>query len=338
MPKFLRATRCLAATCALLLEVSLGRAADGIQFEGKSGPGLGKNIVLLAGDEEYRSEEGLPMLARILADRHGFHCTVLFSVNADGFIDPDCQTNLPGIEALDHADLCIMQLRFRELPDSQMEHFVNYWQSGKPIIALRTSTHAFAYSRHTDSPYARFDWSSRAWPGGFGQQVLGETWVSHHGEHGKESTRGIINAALANHPILRGVDHLWWPSDVYTVQHLPGDAQTLVFGQVLSGMNPADTPVEGPKNNPMMPVIWIRHYRGESGKTSKILTATTGAAVDLQNEGLRRLLVNAAYWAVNMEDKIPARADVDYVGPYAPSFFGFGTYKRGVRPSDLAPR
>src|SRR5581483_3834979 len=154
--------------------------------------------------------------------------------------------------------------------------------------------------------------------------------------HGKESTRGIINEALANHPILRGVDHLWWPSDVYTVEHLPRDAQALVYGQVLSGMNPTDAPVEGAKNHPLTPVIWIRDYRGESGKTSRILTATAGAAVDLQNEGLRRLLVNAAYWGVHMEDKIPRRADVDYVGPYAPSFFGFGTYKRGVKPSDLA--
>ena len=116
----------------------------------RAGLGHGKHIVFLSGDEEYRSEESLPMLARILAVRHGFKCTVLFAVNpADHTIDPLILTNLPGMEALDSADLCVMALRFRELPDAQMRHFVNYLNSGKPIVALRTSTHAFAYERMT---------------------------------------------------------------------------------------------------------------------------------------------------------------------------------------------
>jgi len=335
MPKLTRCVCCLIALTAILFPAANCRAADGVRYEGTSGPGLGKRIVFLAGDEEYRSEEGLPMLAKILAVRHGFNCTVLFTINSDGFIDPDCQTNLPGIEALDTADLCIMQLRFRELPDAQMKHFVDYVNSGKPIIALRTSTHAFAYTRNTNSPYARFDWSSRAWPGGFGRQVLGETWINHHGEHGKESTLGIFNEAMANHPILRGPEDLWWPSDVYAVKRLPSDAQILVYGEVLSGMNPTDPPVAGPKNKPLTPIVWIREYHGESGKTSKIVTTTAGAAVDLENEGLRRILVNAAYWTLGMDDKIPEKSDVNYVGSYTPSFFGFGKGKKGVKPGDL---
>src|SRR5437660_4649391 len=129
-------------------------AADCVTYEGKDGPGKGKHIVFISGDEEYRSEEALPMLAKILAVRHGFKCTVLFSINpGDGTIDPIVQTNTPGMEALDSADLCVMGLRFRELPDAQMKHFVDYVKTGKPIIALRTSTHAFAYSRNTQSPY-----------------------------------------------------------------------------------------------------------------------------------------------------------------------------------------
>ena len=109
-------------------------AGEGVSYEGGSGPGHGRRIVFLAGDEEYRSEEGLPMLAKILAARHGFSCTVLFSINPAGDIDPDCQTNIPGMQALDTADLCVMQLRFRELPDEQMKHFVDYVNAGKPII------------------------------------------------------------------------------------------------------------------------------------------------------------------------------------------------------------
>jgi hypothetical protein len=326
---------------ALLVAASLGWAApagasDGVLYRGAPGPGRGQQIVFLAGDEEYRSEEGLPMLAKILAQRHGFTCTVLFSINpTTGDIDPDCQTNLPGLEALDTADLCVMQLRFREWPDREMRHFVDYLNSGKPIIALRTSTHAFAYSRNKNSPYAKYDWSDSQWPGGFGRQVLGDTWINHHGDHGRQSTRGILNEAMKEHPVLRGVTDLWWPSDVYEVTHLPADAQVLVWGQVLSGMKPDDPPVAGAKNDPLMPLAWVREYRGDEGKVSKIVTTTAGAAVDLQNEGLRRLLVNACYWTLGLEDKMPAKADVGYVGEYNPSFFGFGQGKKGVKPADL---
>ena len=151
-------------------------AKDQVVYEGKTGPGKGKHLVFLAGDEEYRSEEGLPMLAKILAVRHGFKCTVLFPINpADGTIDPNNQTNIVGLDALKSADMAVMLLRFRELPDDQMKYFVDYYNSRKPILAIRTSTHAFAYSRNKQSPYAKFDWQSKDWPGGFGQQVLGDT-------------------------------------------------------------------------------------------------------------------------------------------------------------------
>ncbi len=330
--------RCFAALIPLLQLLSSGTAcaADWVVFEGGRGPGKGKHIVFLSGDEEYRSEEALPMLAKILAVRHGFKCTVLFSINpSDSTIDPVVQTNTPGMEALDSADLCVMALRFRELPDGQMKHFVDYLRTGKPIIALRTSTHAFAYARNTQSQYAKYDWQSKEWPGGFGQQVLGETWVSHHGNHGKESTRGLVNAEFKHHPILRDVADVWGPTDVYTVSHLPKDANVLVWGQVLSGMKPSDPPVEGAKNQPLMPLVWVRSYFGESGKPTKIVATTMGAATDLENEGLRRLVINSCYWAVGLENQIPAKANVDYVGDYQPTGFGFGKYKKGVKSGDL---
>jgi hypothetical protein len=319
-----------------LIATSVSQAADTVFYKGGDGPGHGRKIVFLTGDEEYRSEEGLPMLAKLLATRHGFDCTVLFSINPAGEIDPDCQTNEPGLEALDNADLCVMLLRFREWPDDKMKHFVDYLNAGKPIIALRTSTHAFAYTRNKNSPYAKYAWDSSVWKGGFGQHVLGDTWVSHHGDHGVESTRGVIKMRYPMHPILRGVSDLWWPTDVYTVSHLPPDADVLVLGQVLGGMKPTDLPVEGPKNNPLMPLFWVREYKGDLGKTSRIVATTAGAAVDLKNEGLRRMLVNSCYWCVGMEDKIPEKGtDVDIVGPYDPTFFGFGKGKKGVKPSDF---
>jgi hypothetical protein len=313
-----------------------GNAKDWVVYEGKAGPGQGKHIVFLTGDEEYRSEETGPMLAKILAVRHGFKCTVLFAINpADGTITPTVLNNIPGMEALDEADLCVLDLRFRELPDQQMKHFVDYLNAGKPIIGLRTSTHAFAYEKNKQSPYVQFDWRSKDWPGGFGQQVLGETWINHHGEHGKESTRGIINDAFKEHPVLRGVSDVWGPTDVYGVVHLPKDAKVLLWGQVLSGMKPTDQPVRGSKNNPMMPLVWVREYTGQNGKTSKVLTSTIGAAVDFESEGLRRLVINACYWAAGLEDRIPPKTNADYVGEYKPTWFGFGKFTKGVKPADL---
>jgi hypothetical protein len=300
-----------------------------------SGAGQGKHIVLIAGDEEYRSEEALPQLAKILATRHGFDCTVLFSINPQtGEIDPENQTNIPGMFHLADADMMIIATRFRELPDADMKFVDDFVQSGKPILGLRTATHAFKFGRNPQSSYAKYDFDSRDWPGGFGQQVLGDTWISHHGHHKVESTRGVVNPPFGDHPILRGVDDVWGPTDVYGIKHLPADAQVLLWGQVLQGMNPSDPPVEGAKNDPMMPLFWTRQYTGSQGRSSRIICTTMGAAVDLESEGLRRALVNACYWGLGLEDKIPAKSNVDLVGPFQPTFYGFGEYRRGVKPAD----
>ncbi|QDU98667.1 ThuA domain-containing protein [Lignipirellula cremea] len=325
------------AGCAVCLLLGSGPlvADPGVVYEGGEGPGKGKHVVLIAGDEEYRSEEGLPMLAKILSQRHGFQCTVLFSVDPEtGEIDPNNQTNIPGMAALDNADMVILGLRFRELPDADMKHLVDYIHAGKPIMGLRTSTHSFNYSRNKTSPYAKYSFQNRDWPGGFGQQVLGETWINHHGQHGKESTRGVINTKQIKHPILTGVDDIWGPTDVYGVKNLPDDAVVLVRGQVLSGMEPTDKPVEGKKNDPLMPLVWTKTWQGESGKPCRVICTTMGAAVDLESAGLRRLLVNAVYWGVGLEDQISADSSVDYVGEYDPSFFGFNKAKKGVKPAD----
>jgi len=309
------------------------RTADYVVYEGKGGPGAGKHIVFLTGDEEYRSEESMPQLAKMLAARHGFKCTVLFAINpGDGTIDPNVSTNLPGAEALDSADEIVMLLRFREWPDAQMKHFVDAYLAGKPLIALRTSTHAFNYADNSQSTYARFSYNSKVWPGGFGKQVLGETWVAHHGAHKKEATRGIIETSARDDPLLRGVTDLFGNSDVYAASP-PPDAKILVRGQVVAGMNPTDPPVQGPKNEPMQPIVWTRFYKNEAGNTNRIFCTTMGAATDFQNQGLRRLLVNSVFWASGLE--VPAQADVNFVGEYQPTMYGFGGYIKGVKPADL---
>ncbi|MBL4883325.1 MAG: ThuA domain-containing protein [Planctomycetaceae bacterium] len=310
-----------------------------VVYEGTHGPGFGRHIVLIAGDEEYRSEEALPMIAQILAKHHGFKCTVLFSINPeDGTIDPNNQTNIPGMHLLATADLVVLFTRFRELPDKDMKHFDDYVKRGKPIIGLRTATHGFNYSRRKHSPFAKYSFRHNGsdWKGGFGKEVFGETWVSHHGHHKSESTRGVLKLGKLRHPILKGVKDLWGPTDVYGINKLPADAEVLVDGQVLTGMKPEDGAVEGKKNEPMMPVAWTRKYPVGPGRTSRIFCTTFCSSVDLECEDLRRLLVNACFWGLKLEDKIPERANVDLVSPYEPNFYGNNLFIKGVKPSDLA--
>jgi hypothetical protein len=324
---------------AVLLGLSAGpaRAADPwLVFEGGDGPGKGKHVVLVSGDEEYRSEEALPQLAKILAKRHGFTCTVLFAIDpTDGTINPKVNHNIPGLEALDKADLMIIATRFRDLPDEQMKHVVDYVESGRPVIGMRTATHAFSIPG--GKTYSRWSWNNQEWKGGFGRQVLGETWVNHWGAHKKESTRGILAPGQEDNPILRGIKNgdIWGPTDVYEV-HLGTESTPLVLGEVLQGMKPTDEPVTGKKNEPMMPVAWTKGYTAESGKMARMFATTMGAATDLESEGLRRLLVNAAYWAVGLDDKIPPKNDVALVGEYKPHPYGFDGHVKGLRPEDHA--
>jgi hypothetical protein len=82
-----------------------------------------------------------------------------------------------------------------------------------------------------------------------------------------------------------------------------------------------------------MPLIWVRHYTGESGKPARIITSTMGSAVDLENPGLRRLFVNACYWGLGMTPE--TAGGVDYIGEYKPSWFGYGKFVKGIKPEDL---
>jgi type 1 glutamine amidotransferase len=344
---------CAVLCAAVLMSVqsSAGAAGSGhagsaaaqpwLTIPGGEGPGKGKTIVLVSGDEEYRSEEALPQLAEVLARHHGFTCHVLFAVDpADGAIAPNVTTNIPGLEKLDRADLMIIQTRFRDLPDEQMKHVVDYIESGRPVMGMRTATHAFRLSSPT---YARYTWDSAApgYEGGFGRQVLGETWVNHHGFHGREGTRGIAAPGQEANPILKGIaaGSIFGPTDVYTVRlPLPGDSKPVVLGQVTETLSPDSAPVTA-KNEPMMPVAWIRTYTGRAGKAARVFATTMGASQDLAYEGTRRMLVNGAYWALGMEAKIPARSNVDLVGDYHPTPFRAkpdAEWKPGIRPADLA--
>ena len=319
-------------------------------------PGRGEDpahVVLVAGDEEYRSEEALPQLGKILSVHHGLRCTVLFPVDPEsGEIDPTCLTNIPGLEALESADLMIIATRFRDLPDAQMRRIDDYLRAGKPVLGMRTATHGFRNAQ--DGPWAHYANGYKGplegWKGGFGRVVLGEQWIAHHGAHGSQSSRGVRPEGAAAHPTLRGIldGDVWGPSDVYRVRlPLLEGSEVVMLGQVLDragpgvegdplmGMRPGDPVAEGPRNDPMMPLAWFRTYRLPGGEPGRAFTTTLGAATDLVVPGSRRLIVNASLHLLGKE--VPAAgAEVGIVGTYTPTRFGFGKFTRGLRPADHA--
>lgn len=275
------------------------------------------------------------MLARILAQHHGFTTAVLFSQGEDGIIDPMNQNNIPGLENLEKADLVMMSLRFRDLPDAQMKNIDAYLERGGPVIGMRTSTHAFRIP--AESTYAHYsnayDGDNKAWHGGFGTVVLGDYWKNHYGSHGEESTRGVIAHGAENHPVTFGIQDgdVWGPTDVYGVRPLPEGTQTIFTGHVLTGMAPTDAAKPGREQ----PLAWTKTYQIPDGQQGKVLTTTMGAAQDFEAAGTRRMLVNAVYWILDMP--VPTvGTNVDIVGEFEPSAFGFGIGE-GVRAKGLKP-
>ena len=328
------------ATAAPVIETP----KEWIVFEGATSNA--KHVVLVSGDEEYRSEEALPQLAKILSKHHGFKCTVLFAQNPDkpGIVDANYVKNIPGLQALDAADLMVIFTRFRALPDTQMKHIDDYLMRGKPVVGIRTATHAFNFSKDSTSNFSHYGnyykGDKEEWKDGFGRLVLGENWISHHGHHKHQSTKGIV--AKNVNAIANGINDgdVWGASDVYEVRlPLPGDSQPVIYGLVMNrkgayneediffGMKPTDDEIAKVNsagktvNDVKMPVAWTKSYQLPGGKKGKSFASTVGAANDMLVEGTRRLLVNSIFWGLDLP--VPKKANVELIGTYNPTAYGF---------------
>lgn len=325
------------ASADLGLAQAIPESPHWLTYPGTSGPGKGKRIVLISAEQEYRSEQSMPMLAKILASHHGFDCTVLFGTNSQGQVDPTMAVypkkdaedefeshNILGLEHLEKADLVIFFTRLLTLPPEQQNHIVRYIDSGKPIIGLRTANHGF----RRNLPY-----KVRGKQVQFGNDVLGGTFLSHHGNWHQDSTRGDIVKEQKDHPILIGVTDIWGPSDVYRTfkedARLPADCTPLVYGQPLIGRKPVG--LANPKKIPL-PVAWFKNWETNGGANARVFHSTMGSAKDLENTGLRRLLVNAVYWCVGLEQEISKDRSVEYVDAYKPLSSGFNYETLGVVP------
>ena len=167
----------------------------------------------------------------------------------------------------------------------------------------------------------------------WGEDVLGGAFMGHHGRWQADSTRGTIVPEQKDHPILIGVSDIWGKSDVYRTYKegtsLPTNCTALVWGQPLTGRKHDDAP--NPKLEPL-PVAWFKHWQTSEGKSARVFHSTMGSAHDFQSAGLRRLIINAAYWGMGMESAISPTRSVDIVGTYQPLESGFHYKELGVVP------
>ncbi len=319
----------LALVCALsTLALSPSDAdANPVVYKATSNS-IGKKLVLVASDHEYRSEETIPALARILTKHHGFDCTVLFGLDKNGEIEAG-SSNVPGLEALSDADGLVLFARFLAPAPEQMKHLDAYLQRGGPVVGLRTSTHAFNYNKKDDPFYKyHFRYDGADFKAGFGHQILGQSWVGHYGRNHAQSTRISIVPENSSHPILKGVKDVHIQAGGYNAEPAP-DWTVLTMAQPLNGME-ANSPIDETKKP--MASEWTRTYQAANGKKSRAFTSLYGASEDILNPGYRRMIVNGVYWSVGLEDKISPNADISFVGPYKPNTFRFGGHAKGVKP------
>ncbi|MHC4624137.1 MAG: ThuA domain-containing protein, partial [Planctomycetota bacterium] len=243
------------------------------------------HVVFVTGDDEYRSEVSMRMIAGILEARHRFKCSTVYAVDpATGQRNPKYQKNIEGLEVLEFADLAVFFLRFRALPDNQLKMILDYVNSSRPIVGLRTSTHAFRYPRGHKN--ARYNVS-------FGQEVFGQKWISHEGS--RYGTR--VLAVLKDHPIMRGVEpEFWVRSWLYNVIPLHGDCVSLALGYATeTDTGPTDPKERHPKRSIIgtpNPVAWTKTYKG-----GRVFFTTLGHPKDFEVDSIRRLLINGIYWA-----------------------------------------
>jgi type 1 glutamine amidotransferase len=314
-----------------LLTVTFARA-NPVVYEGETGPGKGKHIVFLASDHEYRAEEACPALARILAKRMGFKCTVIFGVDENGFIEAGA-SQVTGMEALEKADLFFIFARFLNLPDDQMAHVDSYLERGGPVVGLRTSSHAFKIPGN--SKYAKYDFRSKVagYENGFGHQVLGNTWVGHYGTNHKQATSIETIPEQRGHVILTGVGETAFTHAGGYVGKAAPDFTVLANSQPLVSMDPA---AEADSTKPPMPCTWTRSYAAKDGTKHRVFHSTQGASQDFLDETYRRMILNGVLWAIGMEKEIKADLDISFVGPFQPNKFSFKGEAKNVKPSDLA--
>lgn len=289
------------------------------------------HIVFVTGDEEYRSEESMPMVARILQRDYGFDVSLCYALNEEGFIDPNVLDNIEGLSRLEEADMMVLFTRFRALPDSQAQYILDFAESGKPMAGFRTATHAFLYKDDPERSHLNNEWPAK---------VFGQQWITHHGHFDDGAlplTRVEVIDSMMTHPVLRGIsgfDAYSWLYHVHGGDHsLSGDSEPLLTGTALQSNHANNDRLDRfPISNP---VAWTKTYTGRSNQAARVFFTTLGHPYDFKDESMRRLALNGILWALGHE--IPdGGANADLAAPYEPNNSGFGDrFKPSMRPAEF---
>ncbi|QQS47099.1 MAG: ThuA domain-containing protein [Acidobacteriota bacterium] len=236
---------------------------------------LRPHVVFVTGDHEYSSEETMPIIAAELEKNYGMDVAVLKSAP-----DENGEEDIPGMEALEKADLAVLFLRWRRLPKEQLEHLRKYLDSGRPAVAFRTTTHAFNYP----AGHELERWN------GFASDYLGAPpgWGGGHFHYGHTSSTDVrIAEGAEKDPILTGVEEAFsvrsWLYHVVP-KFPPADAKRLLIGRAANSER---------KDAVENPVAWT--WRNRAG--GRVFMTTLGHPEDFEVESMQRLVINGIHWA-----------------------------------------
>jgi len=254
------------------------------------------SVDFIAADDEYRSEITLPFLAGLVA-QIGLATTHLhFAADPIDASTADVKSKTAITDAgriKGRADAIVLFMRFAQLRDEDLAHVLAPTLGGLPLVAFRTSTHAFQYPE--GSPNAK--WNSQ-----YGERFLGTPWRFHHGHRSR--TRIVPpTAEAAAHPILRGVsipaDGLIVPSWLYQVEPLPADCRVLLWGEAIDSESPGATQRQ--------PIVWVREIARDAKPAlpqQRIAVTTLGHPGDFSLAEVRVITAQMIAWSIGREDSI----------------------------------
>ncbi len=233
-------------------------------------PAQAANIVFMIGEEEYFTWETLPEFARKELEPLGHHVTFIHADKAD-------KNNFTGlVAALKDADLLLVSVRRRTPPKEQLDAVRAFLAAGKPLIGIRTASHAFALrpkDKLIDDQHA--NWQE------FDPAVLGGNYHDHH--KGKDQTICTVAAGAESHAILKDIplSEFIGHGTLYKNTPLAKTTTPLLIGAI--------------PGQPAEPVAWTHRY---GPKQAKIFYTSLGHPDDFKEPAFRKLLLNAIAWAL----------------------------------------
>jgi len=227
------------------------------------------HVVFLIGEGEYHTGETLPEFAGKELAWRGFRCSFVTAPPTGG-------NDFTNFAAIKDADVLVVSVR-RRTPQKEMVALIRqHLNAGKPLVGIRTASHAFAATPPDDR--------HAAWPN-FDGEILGGDYQGHYSNAAPNGPPTMIRVApeAAAHAVLNGLpaDGLRSTSTLYKNPAPGGTITPLLIGWV-----------EGqPEKHP---VAWVNTTHNR-----RVFYTSLGSPADFQQPFFRRLLLNGILWALN---------------------------------------